>query len=212
MPVLMFDSRGVIAGNNLCVNTWHVWSSGIPILAEMNSLLGVVKTFHDATAPYRKNAAGPVIGTRVIYFQEGWWTKPVKDANGNVTAKGFFNTEPTIVAATPVTSVVGTGGVDIPPQLASVVSWRTATAGRSGRGRTYLGMLGTASMTASNISSAFQTALNTAAGNLISQVKALSLQGQPPYLGVWSPTRGVIREVLSGSMDATFDTMRSRAK
>jgi hypothetical protein len=129
-----------------------------------------------------------------------------------VTAKGFFNTEPVIVACTPVTATTGTGGTDIPPQLASVVSWRTAISGRSGRGRTYLGMLGSAAMQQSIVAGAFVTAANTAAANLISGIKALSILGAPPNLGVWSPTKGVIREVLSGSMDATFDTMRSRVK
>jgi len=212
MPVLSFDSRGTIAGTNVAVNTWHVSVNGQPLVTEANNIVNAVKAFYDALAAYRPTGSTVVTGSRVLYFQEQWWTKPTLDANGNQLTKGKFNTDPFIVAATSATSSAGTGGTQIPPQLASVVSWRTATAGRSGRGRTYLGNLASAAQQVNIVASAFVTAANSAAGTLITAIAAIQAAGAPAALAVWSPTKGVLRPILSGSMDATFDTMRSRVK
>ncbi len=212
MPVLSFDSRGTIAGSNVAVNTWHVSVNGQPLVSEANNVMNAVKAFYDGIAAYRPTGSTVVTGSRVLYFQEQWWTKPTFDANHNQLTKGFFNTEPFIIAATPATSTAGTGGTQIPPQLASVVSWRTATSGRSGRGRTYLGNLASAAQQVNIVAAAFVTAANSAAGTLITAIHALTVSGAAPDLAVWSPTKGVIRPILSGTMDATFDTMRSRVK
>jgi hypothetical protein len=212
MPVLSFDSRQTIAGNNVCVNTWHISVINQPLVSEGNSLLATVKAFYDAQATWRVTGTTVVTGSRVLYWHETWWTKPTFDANHNQLTKGFFNTEPFIMATTPNTSTGGSGGASIPPQLASVVSWRTATSGRSGRGRTYLGNLSNAAQSVGTVTPAFVIAVNTAAGTLITAVAAITAAGSAAALGVWSPTKGVIRPILSGSTDATFDTMRSRVK
>jgi hypothetical protein len=213
MPVLSFDTRQTISGSNLCVNTWHCFVPTSPSVAEANAILGPFKAFIDSTAAYRSGGTVPVTGSRVLYWPESAWTKPVIDpVTHKVTTKGYFNAEPVIIGATPATSTAGTGTGFIPPQLASVVSWRTATSGRSGRGRTYLGNISQNAQSGSLILAGFVSAVNTAATTLITAVRALSVGGTPPYLCVWSPTKGTTREVLSGTMDATFDTMRSRVK
>jgi hypothetical protein len=213
MPVLSFDTRQTISGANTCVNTWHCFVPATPTVAEANAILAPFKAFFDAHVLYRSAGTVPVTGSRVLYWPESAWTKPVIDPiTHKVTTKGYFNTEPLIIGATPATSTSGTGTGFIPPQLASVVSWRTATSGRSGRGRTYLGNISQNAQSGSLITAAFVTAVNTAATTLISAVRALSVGGTPPYLCVWSPTKGTTRETLSGVMDGTFDTMRSRVK
>jgi len=212
MPVLSFDARQTISGSNVCVNTFHVSVNGLPLTSECNSIVNAVKAFYDGHSAYRANSTSVVVGSRVLYWLEAWWTKPTFDSNGKLLTKGKFNIDPTIVPATPANSTVGTGGGNIPPQLASVVSWRTSTSGRSGRGRTYLGNLGSAALTVNLVTAAAVTAINGAATTLISAIHALTAAGAAPDLAVWSPTDGVVRPILTGSSDATFDTMRSRVK
>jgi len=212
MPVLSFDSRQTISGSNVCVNTWHVSVNGQPLTSEATAICAAVKAFYDGHSAYRVTGTTVVTGSRVLYFQEGWWTKPTFDANGKLLTRGKFNTDPFIVPATPQTSTAGSGGGLLPPQLASVVSWRTATSGRSGRGRTYLGNLGNSALLTNAVTPAAVTAINSAAATLITAVAALQAAGASAALAVWSPTDGVLRPILSGATDATFDTMRSRVK
>jgi hypothetical protein len=75
-----------------------------------------------------------------------------------------------------------------------------------------LGNLASAAQQVNIVAAAFVTAANTAAATLISSMHALTVGAGNPDLGVWSPTGGVIRPILTGAMDGTFDTMRSRVK
>jgi len=213
MPVLSLDSRTTISGLNQCVNTWHLLVPSQPTNTEASNLVNAVGAFLNSFPSQRATGVSAITGSRVLYFVETWWTKPTFDANGKLLTKGKFNTEPIIIGATSHIGSAGTGGAALPPQLATVVSWRTATAGRSGRGRTYVGNLATVAMTGPAVTAATVSAINTAATNLIAAIAAITVAGQLQCrLAVWSPTKGLIREVLSGSSDATFDTMRSRVK
>jgi hypothetical protein len=186
--------------------------AGQPTVTETNNLLAPVTAFFNGFSVYRANGVGTTTGTRVLYWAESWWTKPTFDANHKPLTKGFFNTDPLIIAAASSTSTAGSATGGLPPQLACVVSWRTATSGRSGRGRTYLGNLGGAAQSGGVILAAAVTSINTASTTLISAVHAISAGGGLADLGVWSPTKGVVRPVLSGAADSTWDTMRSRVK
>jgi hypothetical protein len=210
MPVLSLDSRGTISGLNVCVNTWHISVNGQPLVSEANNLVNAVNAFYNGFTAYRQGTM--TTGTRVLYWLESWWTKPTFDANHKQLTKGFFNVPPTIVAATSATCTTGSGGGAIPPQLASVVSWRSATSGRSGRARTYLGNLGSAAQTGSIVTGTAVAAINTAASTLITAIHAITAAGAAADLGVWSPTKGWILPILSGASDGTWDTMRSRVK
>lgn len=212
MPVLLFDSRSTISGTNLCVNTWHVLCSAQPTPTESNAILATLKTFFDALAAYRAVGSTVVTGTRVLYFDQAWWQKPTFDANGKLLTKGKFTTEPIIVGATPNTSIAGTGGTPLPGQLAACLSWRTSVSGRSGRGRSYLGNWGSAAMTGSGVTAGCVGAVNSGAGTLLTNITAVTGTDGPFYLSVWSPTKGVIRPILTGATDSVFDTMRSRVK
>lgn len=211
--VLSFDARTLISGNNYGVNVWHVkTAAGVnPTVAECNAILAKFKAFYDYLASTR--APGTVsIGTKVLWFDETWWTKPVGKPGKPGYEKGFFNTPPNIVGATPVTGVTGTGGLALPPQLAAVISWKTASAGRSYRGRTYVAQLGDVSRSGAAIHTATISYLNTAATNLITDVSGVTVAGGTVFLSVWSPTTGKAYVITSGSSDATWDTMRSRVK
>lgn len=213
MGIYLFDARSAIAGLNTCVNTWHVAGSNTnPTTADGNAILAPFKTFYDAHAAYRTNATSFTIGSRMLWYLESWWVKPVFDSSGNLVTRGHFTTEPVIVGATALASTTGSGGAGLPPQLASVVSWRTTVSGRSGRGRTYLGNLAAAAMTGAQVAPAMVTAVNNASSALITAVNALAPPSGPCHMAVWSPTKGIAREIISGAMDATFDTMRSRVK
>jgi hypothetical protein len=210
---LSFDARQTITGLNLCINTFHVNVPSQPTVAETNSILAPFKAFFDSQNIYRTTGTNPVIGSRVLYWAESWWTKPVGRPGGVGYVPGRFNTEPLIIGATPVTSTVGSGGALQPPQLASVVSWRSAVSGRSGRGRTYLGNLAAGAAASDKLSASFVTTVNTAAATLITAVKAVTVGGASTVaFTVWSPTKGLCRDILSGFTDVTWDTMRSRVR
>jgi hypothetical protein len=214
MGIYLFDARSAIAGLNTCVNTWHVAGSNVnPTTADGNTILAPFKTFYDAHAAYRTNATSFTIGSRMLWFLESWWVKPVIDPiTHKVTTRGYFTTEPVIVGATALSSTTGSGGAGLPPQLASVVSWRSTVSGRSGRGRTYLGNLAASAMSGATVAAAAVTAVNNASTALITAVNGLAPPSGPCHMAVWSPTKGVAREIISGAMDSTFDTMRSRVK
>lgn len=105
-------------------------------------------------------------------------------------------------------SISGTASADdLPPANCIVVGWRTALAGRSGRGRTFLGPIpvtvnqdnGTPIETA-------RAALQAAADNLIAQ------QDDPlnGAFGVWSVKQQVIRDFASARVANEFAVLRSR--
>lgn len=116
--------------------------------------------------------------------------------------------EPATVT-TPSTAIVGSStSMPLPNDVAICVSWRTAKAGRSYRGRTYLGgwtqaALGTAPDGSANVAAPVRTAIATGAGSLA------SLTGEPKLV-VWSPTLGQANEVVAASQGDRFDTQRRR--
>lgn len=211
--LISFDARSTISGLNTCVNTYHVFAVPGITLSEVNALLAPFKTFYDAFAAQRATGTSFTIGSRVLFWQDTWWTKPVGKPGQPGYVKGFFNTPPTIYAATTLASTSGTGGNPLPPQLASVISWKTSSAGRSYRGRTYLGNLGQSAMsTSGGVIGTALTAFNNAAAALLTNIAGVPVSGGLPALGIWSPTLGKLTTVLTGSSDTTFDTMRSRVK
>lgn len=212
MGIIRFDARSTISGLNAAVNTWHVGTAGVPTTAEANAVLAPFKTFYDNIAVFRPTGATTSIGTRVLYFELAWWTKPVGKPGTPGYVKGFFNNPPLIVPATALTSTAGTGGGQSVPQLASVVSWKTNRAGRSYRGRTYLGPPGSTPVSGNQIAGASVTAINNAAAALPGAVAAVTVQGSGAALVVFSATKGSYDSVISGSSDAIWDTMRSRVK
>ncbi len=99
-------------------------------------------------------------------------------------------------------------GTVMPAQLAAVVSWRTAFAGPSFRGRTFLGPLGNTAITAGSLNSAFLTAVNPAAAAVITNMPAHANGGG---LCVRSGVRQVDTLVTAANVNSKVDTLRKRS-
>ena len=195
-----------LGGGNLAVNTWHVapdtagWL-GADTTAIANTFIGYLKTFYDAV-----NAAG-VYGGQTI---------------GGVVVEYEYGEDPKYVPATPqIATDTGTGAL-YPPQLAAVVSWRTALAGRSFRGRTYLGVLRSQAFGGNMLTSTFVSAVNTAATTLAGRVSSSFRFCVVSKTGTrWHKTgdhtyassfhTGFTTQITSGSTTMTPRTLRSRA-
>ncbi len=168
-------------------NIFHV-SNDVPLSdANVTSILNHLKTFYTAVGTYVYGAFS--IGPRVLeYTPSGIAPRIVP-----VAAVGQTN-----VSSTPQ-----------PPQLAAVMSWRTALAGRSFRGRTFLGPLNLAALSSGALVGAFYSAANTAAATLITNVKTVTTAGYG--LCVHSDHLALDTLITSGNMDPKVDTLRSRA-
>lgn len=110
---------------------------------------------------------------------------------------------------TPSTAIVGTlTASPLPNDVALCITWKTAKAGRSFRGRTYIGgftqsSLGTAADGSANFASSHGNNVNIAVGALA------PLTGENKLV-VYSPTLGQANEVTQAYRGDRFDTQRRR--
>lgn len=213
MPIYKFSAESTIAGSNKCVNVWHVYAgSTTPTTAQQSALLAPFKAFYDALNPDRPPGVQVTIGTSQTIFDVAAWVPPVGRPGLPGYVPGHFTTPPTIGTGTQLLSSVGSGSAAGPPQVAVVASWKTALAGRSYRGRTYVGNLSGSDTVTLTVPGAFQSRIQTAGNALIPAVAAVTVGSGTPSLVVWSPTRGVYTNILSCAVDTTYDTMRSRVR
>lgn len=117
-------------------------------------------------------------------------------------------------------SVAGTQSVTwAPAQICMVLSWRTAIATRHGRGRTYLGPLGAATLSGNgDLSAALALAAQNAGTALIAGVKSFDAAA---FLAVWQRpkrnaggtiiTPGHATPILTASCSGVSYTQRRRA-
>lgn len=99
-------------------------------------------------------------------------------------------------------------GNALPPQTAEVMTIRTATPGRSGRGRFYLPMLTTAILPAeATIPAVTRGLLVTPFGEYCQDLQALT---PAINVGVWSRVLHSFSGATEVDMGSTFDTQRSR--
>jgi hypothetical protein len=187
-------------GNN-AVNTFHFSADGVGTftgldrVAESNRIIGHLKTM------YNSWATGGLAGA---------WTI------GDVVTEHDGTNPPTYIAATPQTSTVVAGSLAA-YQLACVVSWRTALAGRSYRGRTYVGPLKTSAFAFPDLASTTATQLASAANTMISNVNSVT----GLVCCVWAPSAnrdpithvpaGQTTKIVSALSSVACRTMRSRA-
>jgi hypothetical protein len=105
------------------------------------------------------------------------------------------------------TETVGDIANGMPPHDCLVVTWRTALAGRSGRGRTFLSPLNDVALEADGTPTAsFRTLVEAAADEII------TYNGDPDQgqFVVWSPTDEIARSITSRSTRNIFASLRSR--
>ena len=192
MALLRFAARVAISGARDAVNVWH-FTTPANSGAQVQAAVDAVRDFYTAVAAFYLNAATISIG---------------------VDARDIGTTPPTILSPT-VRTVVGTASGSLTAQqLAQVVSWRTAFAGRSARGRTYLGPAATAALSGN----AWSTSVTTAAQNAANALIAASIASADFQLIVHSrprpldtpPYPGAEYDVLSAIVNTRCETQRRR--
>jgi hypothetical protein len=105
-------------------------------------------------------------------------------------------------------TVTGTGSGDgLSPLLAVCVSWRTSSATRAGRGRTFVGPLIETVNDADGTPISFAiTDITTAAANLVSA----STGANGWAIGVYSPTQQLLRDITGHTVADRFAYLSSR--
>jgi len=104
-------------------------------------------------------------------------------------------------------------GEQVAGNAALVISWRTASLGRSFRGRTYLGGLDAAATdTAQVVSSSFATAIIGAAEALLTAVTTAGgvLAVLSRYTALALRVTGLLTEIISVVVDTKIDSQRRR--
>jgi hypothetical protein len=192
MPLhtLLITAKQDLGGGNTAVNTYHfhpdsgsAWA-GSDRVAAANSLIGHLKTFYTALGTHGLSGAF-TIGSVVLELER--------------------DEPPIYIGATPQTSTASYGPL-VPYQCAMVVTWRTALAGKSYRGRSYLGpMLNSARADTQWI------------GSNVSQVNAdvaaflANVAGTAWDLCIASEVKNSSESVITGGATTAIRTMRSRA-
>ena len=190
MAVAPYRYRIVVSNtSNVSGTSNNVFNIGNDVAladATITNMLNAIKNFYAALATYVNGTFS--IGSRVLEYRPG------------VPA-------PRIVPVAAVTQVL-TASSPLPAQLAAVMAWRTALAGRRYRGRTYIGPLNQAALTNQSLNGTFITNANAAAATMITAIKALPTAGYG--LVVHSDAAPDDTLIASGNMDTRPDTIRSR--
>jgi hypothetical protein len=189
---LTITSSFAIATNNHAVNTFHYSADGSTLfgssdaakIGQANDAINQLQTFYNALS-----TAG-ILGSWRI---------------GDVVVEHETGQPPRYVAATPKQSI-NTSGSNYAFQVAAVCSWRTAKAGRSYRGRSYIGPLRSTAMSGPDISSTFAAAVATAAAALIAAPGTGQL-----VPAVYSAKNDTTERITSALCTTACRTMRSRA-
>lgn len=104
---------------------------------------------------------------------------------------------------------LGEGAVSVAPSLLAVtVSWKTSSATRSGRGRTFVGPFTNDAMQATDgtPSAALMSSLRSAANNLVSDSSGLNDWA----IGVLSIKQGLLRDITGASVKDKWSYLSSR--
>lgn len=165
-------------------NLWHA-DVGDPAGSDPQTVVDALRDFYTSAATLFPSTVTIQIGTSVTQI----------DA-----------TPPVILGPT-IRTVAGTGtGGASAAQLAEVVSWRTPFAGKSFRGRTYLGPIAVSALTGGILSTPVTTAVQNAANALIAASNAAANWS----LVVRSTKLNVSTVVTSGVANSKVETQRRR--
>lgn len=178
------------AGGGAGTNTWHFRTDNpIGIEDEPSTIMGWVEDFYTGVA-------GLVPST----YTWSW--------DGQVTEVNTL--EPAFTAPRTGWSVAGTLSNAFYAGAASMacVTWRTALASRSGRGRTFLGPIAQGAIEGNgSLTPAALAAVRAAGSALVSQSNTNDGVGA---LGVFSPTDAVIRDMVGATVTDQVAVLRSR--
>jgi hypothetical protein len=189
---LRIDAKTLIGGSNYAVNVWHYSADG-----------GVTFGSDDAAKTTQANAA--ITQLKAFYTTlsaaglYGAWTI------GSAVVEYQTGDDPRYVVATPQTVSAGAGSVTAMAPTACL-TLRTALAGKSFRGRKYIGPLYYAAMTGNLVATSMVTAINNATATLLA-----APTGSQLVPCIYSPTLDVTNKITNGSTTQLLRTMRSRA-
>lgn len=171
-------------------NTWHARTDGSvsegPAAGDLAGLQVMISDFY---AILRGIYPG---GTAIQC--SGEWRRVDGDGEEVVSIPGFTLSE------------TGTAP-PLPPANVLCVTWRTPSATRSGRGRSFLGPMKTSSLQ-SNGSPTEQ--LRTDVDGACKSLIAASSGFANGAIVVWSPTKGIARDIVRASVPNEFAVLRSR--
>lgn len=170
------------------VNVWHLSATGLVQNEELNlaEALDALEAFYTKLVSFYYGQTRIKIGQGII-----------KDPLG---APEYVPDD--------LRTVSGTSGAQGPNLVQIVVGWRTASATRSGRGRTFIGPLAGAANDAATggPTAGIVTAVQTAATELVED----SASANGWAIGVLSTKTGVFRETTGASVKNRFGVLRSR--
>jgi len=149
-----------------------------------------------------------------------WWQTNMKPILNNsyvlnqiVATSLELSTGPQVAVSTITNNVGDLSGQAVAGNAAAVISWRTASIGRSFRGRTYIGGLDQAAMlNAQLVTSGFMGGLGDAASALLDAVAAVggTLAVLSRYADKVLRVIGLLTEITSIFVDQKVDSQRRR--
>ena len=168
-------------------STFHWRSSAVPIAAD---LAAAAIALRDAYA-----AMATVQGSSVVHFFDGRFV----EVNGDA------------LLTAPVWSQPGTSGATasdaLSPALCVVITWRTTSNSRSGRGRTFLSGWREGNNDASGTPGLSELVAVT---NMAAELVAFNAETGNGAFVVWSPTDGLARDIVQGTVSDQWAVLRSR--
>lgn len=174
-----------------------------------------VNTWHmreDAAFPIDSRAAVEDMMVWVSVFYEGikgvYTPDTVLSWDGEATEVG--SEDPKFHSGMTAWSKTGTGGSNaMPPADQMLVKWSTASASRSGKGRTFIGPLSEDNLQSNGTpEESNRSVIQGAADALISTSEAADAESQA--IGIWSVKDGVLRDITGASVPNKFASLRSR--
>lgn len=189
MPTYRYPVKITWAGTGSPgVNVWHLRTvSDGPLNNDLEQIVDAIKDFYTAIASIympSTTIAGP--------------GEAIKDPEGSPE---YEQVTPWSVAG------LSSGSGYLPMASQLCVSWRTTSATRSGRGRTFLGPLSLSGVQADGTPTAgLISTVQTAATNLVN----FSNGFDNGAVGVYSQTQNVLRDIVSSNVRDTFAVLRSR--
>lgn len=169
------------------VNVWHARTTAD------DDVSGPLQDHEDALEAFYSAITGVAAGG-TEFHSPGEWIR--------------VNPEPPVIAVTDgFTVVTGTSVPPLPPANCIVVGWGSVTPTRRGRGRTFVGPIGTSMLEGDGTVTA--AALTTCRGAADSVLAHNAIAGDGA-LGVYSRTDNVIRDFTSRTVHDQFAVLRSR--
>lgn len=154
------------------INTTQTWSTGLSMSLQLTNL--------DLTQAQLDGVVSDVLPAFAT-----WWTAVKPFCSGLTQYDGlrayFYpesGTKALLSAVTQIAPVVGTGTLALPSYVSCVVTLRTATPGRRGRGRNYLPTNAMQATNAHQFTLANITAVCNAHATLLTSLNALNLNGR----------------------------------